>query len=138
MNGGQNLDHYQSRLTQFHAVYGLPNGLEAGKPATYPGITQETLRVSLLEEEFNEYKAAAETHNIVEIADALADMLYVIHGTALVYGIDLRDCFDEVHRSNMSKLGLDGKPIYRPDGKVLKGPNYSPPNLVPIVLQRYV
>ena len=63
------------------------------------------------------------------MADALTDLLYVIYGMGITYGLNLDECFKEVHRSNMSKLGADGKPIYRSDGKVLKGENYSPPNL---------
>jgi predicted HAD superfamily Cof-like phosphohydrolase len=72
-------------------------------------------------------------NNLVEVADALTDLLYVVYGAGHAYGIDLDKCFDEVHRSNMSKLGLDGKPIYRGDGKVLKGPNFFQPDLNNII-----
>ena len=75
---------------------------------------------------FNEFLEAG---SLVDIADALTDLLVVIYGAGHAYGINLDECFKEVHRSNMSKLGEDGKPIYREDGKVLKGPNYSKPNL---------
>ena len=87
------------------------------------------LRIDLINEEVEELMTAVDNDDIVEIADALTDILYVVYGTGHAYGIDLDDCFDEVHRSNMSKLGEDGKPLYREDGKVLKGPDYFPPNL---------
>jgi predicted HAD superfamily Cof-like phosphohydrolase len=94
-----------------------------------PGFDIEDLRVELIEEELQELKEALKTRDIVEVADALTDLLYVIYGAGHSFGIDLNDCFDEVHRSNMSKLGEDGRPIYREDGKVLKGPDYWPPDL---------
>lgn len=87
------------------------------------------LRIDLINEEVEELMTAVDNDDIVEIADALTDILYVVYGTGHAYGIDLDDCFDEVHRSNMSKLGEDGKPLYREDGKVLKGPDYFAPNL---------
>lgn len=87
------------------------------------------LRLDLINEEVEELMTAVDNDDIVEIADALTDILYVVYGTGHAYGIDLDDCFDEVHRSNMSKLGEDGKPLYREDGKVLKGPDYFPPKL---------
>lgn len=98
-------------------------------------IDKETsdLRISLIEEEVRELKQAVEENNLVEIADALTDILYVVYGAGATYGIDLDECFKEVHRSNMSKLGIDGSPIYREDGKVLKGPNYYPPDLEAIL-----
>ena len=87
------------------------------------------LRVSLIEEELDELKEAIANDDIVEVADALTDLLYVIYGAGHSFGIDLDECFAEVHGSNMSKLGADGQPIYREDGKVLKGANYYAPNL---------
>lgn len=81
------------------------------------------LRIQLLREEFEEYLRAEAAHDLVDVADALADMLYVIYGTAVSYGIPMDEVFSEVHASNMSKLGPDGQPIFREDGKVLKGPN---------------
>lgn len=87
------------------------------------------LRLDLIAEELDELQEAMEDDDIVEIADAIADILYVTYGTALAYGIDADRCFAEVHRSNMSKLDEEGKPVYRADGKVLKGPHYSPPDL---------
>jgi len=94
-----------------------------------PDISVMELRVDLIEEELDELKVAIVVKDIVEVADALTDLLYVIYGTGHACGIDLDDCFNEVHRSNMSKLGANGRPLYREDGKVLKGPNYFPPDL---------
>ena len=91
------------------------------------------LRVELISEELDELCTAIDNDDIVEIADALTDLLYVIYGAGHAYGIDLDECFNEVHDSNMSKLGEDGKPIYREDGKVLKGPDYFAPNLADII-----
>ena len=87
------------------------------------------LRVSLIEEELEELKEAIRNNDIKEVADALTDILYVTYGAGHAFGIDLDKCFDEVQRSNMSKLGADGKPIYNEHGKVMKGPNYFEPNL---------
>ena len=97
---------------------------------------QETrdLRVDLIAEELEELELALSNKDIVEVADALTDLLYVVYGAGHAFGIDLDECFDEVHESNMSKLGEDGRPLYRKDGKVLKGPNYFPPNLKEIVV----
>ena len=89
------------------------------------------LRVDLISEEFDELREAIYTKEgtLVDVADALTDLLVVIYGAGHAFGIDLDECFKEVHRSNMSKLGEDAKPIYRNDGKVLKGPNFCEPNL---------
>ena len=87
------------------------------------------LRISLIEEELDELKSAIYEKNLREIADALTDILYVTYGAGHAFGINLDDCFDEVQRSNMSKLGKDGKPIYNESGKVMKGPNYFKPDL---------
>jgi predicted HAD superfamily Cof-like phosphohydrolase len=87
------------------------------------------LRVTLLQEEVAELVTASEKGDLVAIADALADITYVVYGTALTYGIDLDSVLREVHRSNMSKLGRDGKPLMREDGKVLKSDRYFPPDI---------
>ena len=87
------------------------------------------LRLSLIKEELDELKEAINKKDLVEIADALTDILYVTYGAGHAFGIDLDKCFNEVQRSNMSKLGDDGKPIYNEEGKVMKGPNYFKPNL---------
>ena len=88
------------------------------------------LRFNLMKEENDEYIEAARNNDIVEVADALGDMLYILCGTIIEHGMSdiIEDVFDEIQKSNMSKLGADGKPIYREDGKVLKGPNYFKPN----------
>ena len=87
------------------------------------------LRISLIEEELNELKNAINQKNLLEVADALTDLLYVTYGAGHAFGINLDKCFDEVQKSNMSKLDTNGKPIYSEKGKVLKGPNYFKPNL---------
>jgi predicted HAD superfamily Cof-like phosphohydrolase len=94
----------------------------------------QDLRIDLISEELEELQLAITNNDIVEVADALTDILYVVYGAGHAFGIDLDECFMEVHESNMSKLGEDGKPIYREDGKVLKGPGYFPPNLEEIVV----
>jgi len=92
------------------------------------------LRYELLREELEELRNALDKEDIIEIADALTDILYVAYGAGHAFGIDLQSCYHEVHMSNMSKLGEDGKPIHREDGKVIKGPNYRPPNLIKIIM----
>ena len=87
------------------------------------------LRINLIEEELDELKQARNQKNLLEVADALTDILYVTYGAGHAFGINLDKCFEEVQNSNMSKLGDDGKPIYSEKGKVLKGPNYFKPNL---------
>jgi len=88
-----------------------------------------TLRINLISEEFEELKKAISDNNIVEIADALTDILYVTYGAGHAFGINLDKCFNEVQESNMSKLDQDGKPIFNEHGKVMKGPNYFKPDL---------
>ena len=87
------------------------------------------LRVSLIKEELDELIEAMNKKDLVEVADALTDILYVTYGAGHAFGINLDDCFEEVQSSNMSKLGSDGKPIYNDKGKVMKGPNYFKPDL---------
>ena len=87
------------------------------------------LRYDLIDEELKELGQAIEERNIVEVADALTDLLYVVYGAGHSFGLDLDKCFEEVHNSNMTKLGPEGKPIYREDGKVMKGPGYRAPDL---------
>ena len=95
----------------------------------FPDDKTMQLRFDLIQEELNELEEAMKTKNLKEIADALTDILYVTYGAGYAYGINLDKCFKEVQRANMSKLGKDGKPIYNENGKVMKGPNYTPPNL---------
>jgi predicted HAD superfamily Cof-like phosphohydrolase len=87
------------------------------------------LRISLIQEELDELKEAMTNNDLLEVADALTDLLYVTYGAGHAFGIDLDKCFNEVQNSNMSKLGEDGKPIYNEFGKVMKGPNYFKPDL---------
>ena len=89
-----------------------------------------TLRINLIKEELDELKKAVDDKDILEIADALSDILYVTYGAGHAFGIDLDKCFEEVQNSNMSKSGEDGIPIYNEQGKVMKGPNYFKPNLL--------
>ena len=98
------------------------------KPS-FPDDKTMQLRFDLIKEELNELEEAMKTKNLKEVADALTDILYVTYGAGYAYGINLDECFKEVQRSNMSKLGTDGKPIFNEKGKVMKGPNYSEPNL---------
>jgi len=99
---------------------------------TKPQFPEEkvmSLRYDLIKEELDELKKAMEEKDLLEVADALTDILYVTYGAGCAYGINLDKCFKEVQRANMSKLGSDGKPIYNEKGKVMKGPNYSKPDL---------
>ncbi len=100
---------------------------------TWPDFETRMLRLDLIEEEYNELETAIHEKDMVGVADALTDLLYVIYGAGHAFGLDLDVCFNEVHRSNMSKLGEDGRPIYREDGKVLKGPDYFEPNLAELI-----
>ena len=100
---------------------------------TFPSKKVQKMRVKLIREELKELIEAINENDIVEVADALTDILYVTYGAGHAFGIDLDACFAEVQRSNMTKLGEDGKPIYRQDGKIIKGPNYSEPNLQKVI-----
>jgi len=110
-------------VKQFQVAFGL----NVGSKPELPFAPERLLRVRLLREEFDEYIKAENEDDIVEIADALADIIYIACGTAVSYGIPLDKVFDEVHRSNMAKL-VDGKPIRRDDGKVLKPEGWTPPD----------
>ncbi|WP_445715920.1 hypothetical protein [Flavobacterium sp.] len=116
----------------FHETYGL--GVSEEMKADLGALKNE-LRFNLMKEENEEYLEAVQNNDIVEIADALGDMLYILCGTILEHGLQhkIEEVFDEIQRSNMSKLGEDGKPIYREDGKVMKGPNYFKPNFEAIL-----
>jgi predicted HAD superfamily Cof-like phosphohydrolase len=100
---------------------------------TLPAFNLGALRLDLIEEEVQELRDGLGKSSLLEVADALTDILYVVYGAGHSFGIDLDDCFNEVHRSNMTKLGEDGRPMYRDDGKVMKGPNYEEPFLLPFV-----
>ena len=116
----------------FHKSFGL--GIRHDKKADL-GAAKNTLRFNLMDEENKEYLEAATNNDMVEVADALGDMLYILCGTIIEHGMQdkIEEVFNEIQRSNMSKLGKDGKPIYREDGKVLKGPNYFKPNIAEIL-----
>ena len=104
-------------------------GQEVKKRPSFSSEKINKLRYDLINEELQEFKNALENKDLLEVADALTDILYVTYGAGHAFGIDLDKCFNEVQRSNMSKLDENGKPIFNEHGKVLKGPNYFKPNL---------
>ena len=124
-----NFDHVKTFMKTF--------GQDVKDSPELPDKETISLRIELIAEELNELWDACENKDLVAIADALTDILYVTYGAGHAFGLDLDACFREVQRSNMSKLGEDGKPIYREDGKVLKGPDYSEPDLKK-TLQLYI
>lgn len=117
--------NYEQLVLEFHETYGMMIG---DKPKFADNDTR-LMRIRLIQEEFDEYMLAEMEHDLVGVADALADLVYVAIGACITYGIPFDEVFKEVQRSNMSKLDEDGKPIYREDGKVLKGPNFTEPNI---------
>ena len=119
-------------VTEFHNAFGL--SVELKPKADLPSPITE-LRYNLMKEENEEYLEAVKSNDLIEIGDALGDMLYILCGTIISHGFQdkIEALFDEIQRSNMSKLGDDGKPIYREDGKVLKGPNYFKPDIEKIL-----
>ena len=121
-----------NHVEKFHDTFGIPN--EYTPKATISNDLID-LRFKLMAEENEEYLEAAKNGDLVEVADALGDMMYILCGTILSHGMQhkIEEFFEEIQRSNMSKLGEDGKPIYREDGKVLKGPNYFKPNIAKII-----
>jgi predicted HAD superfamily Cof-like phosphohydrolase len=118
-------------VAEFHTAFNMPD------PQDYKQLTQEEyeLRHRLLEEENNEYLEACGHDDLVGIADALGDQLYIIYGTILKHGLQdrIEEVFAEIHRSNMSKLDENGKPILREDGKILKGKNYFKPDIIKVL-----
>lgn len=121
-----------NHVEKFHDTFGIPN--EYAPKATISNDLID-LRFKLMAEENEEYLEAAKNGDLVEVADALGDMMYILCGTILSHGMQhkIEEVFEEIQRSNMSKLGEDSKPIYREDGKVLKGPNYFKPNIAKII-----
>ncbi len=119
-------------VKDFHTAFGL--GVSTEMKGSL-GEQKNLLRFNLMKEENEEYLEAVQNNDLVEIADALGDMLYILCGTILEHGLQhkIEDVFNEIQRSNMSKLGEDGKPIYREDGKVMKGSNYFKPNIESIL-----
>ena len=119
---------YTDAVHEFHTAFKL--GIK-NTPTADIGHSRNLLRFNLMKEENEEYLEAANNNDLVEVADALGDMLYILAGTIIEHGMQYKidEVFDEIQRSNMSKLGEDGNPIYREDGKVLKGPHYFKPNI---------
>jgi len=117
---------------KFHTAFKL--GMNSS-PVAHITERRNQLRFELMKEENEEYLEAAQNNDLVEVADALGDMLYILCGTIIEHGMQdvIEDVFDEIQQSNMSKLGADGLPIYREDGKVLKGPSYFKPNFEQIL-----
>lgn len=130
----QEYDFYKimNAVAEFHEAFGIQNNTS---PTASLGLDQVTLRYTLMREENEEYFEAAQKGDLVEIADALGDQLYILCGTILRHGLQHKivEVFEEIQRSNMSKLDQNGRPIYREDGKVLKGPKYFRPNIVAIL-----
>ena len=122
--GGNHMSNFEDVKT-FMETFGQ---IVRTKPQ-FPDEKTIQLRLNLIKEELSELEEAIKNKNLKEIADALTDILYVTYGAGYAYGINLDKCFKEVQRANMSKLGIDGKPIYNEKGKVMKGPNYTEPNL---------
>jgi len=122
-------------VQEFHEAFGL--GIQHKPIANLPE-NKLKLRFDLMAEENEEYLDAAKDNDLIEVADALGDMLYILCGTILEHGMQykIEEVFNEIQRSNMSKLGADGKPIYREDGKVMKGPNYFKPNISEIIIDK--
>ncbi len=113
------------KVKNFMTTYGQ----EVKESASFPDENIIKLRLKLIKEELEELEQALNDKNLIEVADALTDILYVTYGAGHSFGINLDACFEEVQRSNMSKLDENGKPIYNEYGKVMKGPNFSKPNL---------
>ena len=118
-------------MTNFNSVKKFMEvfGQEVKTKAELPSEKIIKLRYNLIKEELDEFEEAVKDKDLKEAADALTDILYVTYGAGHAFGIDLDKCFDEVQRSNKSKMGEDGKPIYNDQGKVMKGPKYFQPNL---------
>jgi len=118
-------------VREFHEVYGQPI-------RTIPelNVPEKAMRLELVKEEAEEYEEAVDTDDLIELADALGDTVYVCYGAALTHGIDLDKVLAEIQRSNLSKLGVDGLPIFREDGKVLKGPNFFVPDIAKVLKEQ--
>ncbi len=126
------MDNKLKAVKAFHEAFGL--GVNE-TPIAQLSAQKLKLRFDLMAEENEEYLEAAQNNDLVEVADALGDMLYILCGTILEHGMQykIEDVFNEIQQSNMSKLGANGKPIYREDGKVMKGPNYFKPDILKVL-----
>jgi len=122
------------RVRKFMEIFGQ----EIKEKSEFPHKKITSLRYDLIKEELDELKEAMENKDIKEVADALTDILYVTYGAGHAFGIDLDKCFNEVQNSNMSKLDIDGKPIFNDKGKVMKGPNYFKPNLTKFIVWKKI
>ena len=130
MKTKQNVDGTNFELVgDFMEAFGQDVQLEP----TWPDFNTRELRLELIAEELDELSDAVADRDMIQIADALTDLLYVVYGAGHAFGLDLDECFQEVHASNMSKLGPNGRPIHREDGKVMKGPGYFEPDLESIL-----
>lgn len=132
MSSSLTLSEALQSVEKFHDAFGISNNYTPTVELTESDIE---LRFNLMKEENEEYLEAAKNGDLVEVADALGDQLYILCGTILKHGLQhkIAEVFTEIQRSNMSKLGADGKPIYREDGKVLKGENYFKPDIQSIL-----
>ena len=119
------MNKMQQQVKEFHLLYGCPSETRPNLIST----ERMRLRYHLMSEELHELFDAWAEEKLDKCADALGDLLYVVFGTAIEFGLDMEPIVDEIHRSNLSKLGANDKPIYAANGKVLKGPNYKPPNI---------
>lgn len=123
------MSNFYKSVAEFHQIFDHP----IAKYPKLPDDDMRILRVNLLKEEFEEYMRGEENDDIVDIADALADIIYIVCGTALAYGIPLDRVFEEVHKSNMAKLDENGNVIRREDGKILKPAGWQPPNILNVL-----
>lgn len=132
MENSKSVNRAIEAVEEFHDAFGIKNNYA---PTSELELSDIKLRFDLMREENDEYLEAAKDGDLIEIADALGDQLYILCGTILKHGMQhkIMEIFEEIHRSNMSKLDENGKPIYREDGKVLKGKNYFKPNIKKIL-----
>lgn len=134
MDSKKDIQELIGYVEKFHDSFGIANNYE---PTIQLSQKDIQLRFDLLKEENEEYINAAKNGDMIEVADALGDLMYILFGTIMKHGMQHKivEVFEEIQKSNMSKLGEDGKPIYREDGKVLKGPKYFKPNIQSILNQ---
>ena len=127
----------KNKMTNFEkvGVFMKIFGQEVKNKPSFSNDKINKLRIDLIKEELEELTEAIQKKDLLEVADALTDILYVTYGAGHAFGINLDECFNEVQKSNMSKLGIDGKPIYDQSGKVMKGPNYFKPNIKKILFK---
>ena len=130
------MDTNFKKVYDFNKCFGVPVSDSPQKNVFDEKPELVKLRLSLIKEELDELKEAMDHKDLLEVADALTDILYVTYGAGHAFGINLDKCFEEVQNSNMSKLGEDGKPIYNEFGKVMKGPKYFKPNLEKLINER--